>query len=151
MASIGMIGDTRLRQAFWDRVDPNPTDEGCWRWTGYINRDGYGWTSFASEETRSAYRLAYLKLIGPIPAGLVLDHLCRNRWCVNPSHLEPVTSGENSKRGMLRDVCLRGLHEMTPENSRPRNGGRNRICRLCNNKYHRERYRALSKQRKEVV
>lgn len=67
----------------------------CWQWTGYRDKDGYG--HFGSP-ARLAHRLVWEALVGPIPEGLHLDHLCRNTGCVNPDHLEPVTAAENNRR-----------------------------------------------------
>lgn len=81
---------------FWDKVEVgHPL--GCWEWTGAKVR-GYGrfWTR---ERQVMAHRHAYEELVGPIPEGLVLDHLCRNTGCVNPDHVEPVTHAENVRRG----------------------------------------------------
>lgn len=74
---------------------------GCWRWLGNISR-GYGRCKGDPEspqKTRLAHRVFYEHHVGPIPEGLELDHLCRNRWCVNPEHLEPVTRAVNVRRG----------------------------------------------------
>lgn len=76
------------------------TDTGCWEWQRSINRDGYGHI-FKEGRCRLAHRVFYEELIGPIPEDLTLDHLCRNRACVNPDHLEPVTQAENCQRGAL--------------------------------------------------
>jgi hypothetical protein len=73
---------------------------GCWRWIGAIQR-GYG-VVHGTHGTKYAHRLSYERFVGPIPIGMALDHLCENRWCVNPDHLEIVTSGENTTRGNLR-------------------------------------------------
>lgn len=71
---------------------------GCWEWTGSIS-GGYGrFRPGASRPTASAHRWAYEQFVGPVPAGLDLDHLCRNPRCVNPMHLEPVTRRENLRR-----------------------------------------------------
>jgi hypothetical protein len=73
---------------------------GCWNWTGNTNKvTGYGYVYVGPGKQGIAHRAAYRELVGPIPAGLVLDHLCRNKRCVNPKHLEPVTQGENVRRG----------------------------------------------------
>lgn len=74
---------------------------GCWLWTAAVDpTTGYGKFHIGPDQrTCGAHRFAYELLVGPIPDGLVLDHLCRVRHCVNPQHLEPVTVGENLRRG----------------------------------------------------
>ena len=90
-----------------------------------------------------AHRVVYEILVGPIPVGLELDHLCRNRACVNPDHLEPVTTRTNLLRGYSpwacrarQTHCKRG-HEFTPENTYGTGDGR-RYCRTCRRAHHRE-------------
>lgn len=75
-------------------------EDGCWLWTGCITKGGYG--SFRNEhgKTENSHKWAYKVFIGPVPEGLELDHLCRNRACVNPNHLEPVTRSQNTVRGL---------------------------------------------------
>lgn len=72
---------------------------GCWEWTGPRHPAGYGRLCVGWSRWEMAYRLAYEYFVGPIAAGMHVDHLCRNRLCVNPTHLEPVTQRENIRRG----------------------------------------------------
>ena len=83
---------------FWVKVSVGAHDE-CWPWHAVLDRDGYGKFYLAGSRTVLAHRVAYERLLGPIPEGLVIDHLCRNRRCQNPLHMEPVTMAENKRRG----------------------------------------------------
>lgn len=87
-------GDLEAR--LWSKVDKTGPG-GCWLWIGTINGAGYG-TFRLNGETIGAHRAVYEHVVGPIPAGLHIDHLCRVRNCVNPEHLEPVTPSENIRR-----------------------------------------------------
>ena len=87
------------QQRFWRRV--KETQNGCWQWQGYCLK-GHGRVRFRRiGDLFYAHRVAYEFMVGAIPEGLQLDHLCRNRACVRPSHLEPVTSRENTIRGII--------------------------------------------------
>jgi len=68
---------------------------------GYVSRYGYARFNIAPGQSVHAHRFAYEELVGPIPEGLDLDHLCRNKTCVNPAHLEPVTRAENVRRAHI--------------------------------------------------
>ena len=116
----------RLPGRFWDKVDIG-TITGCWEWTAAKNSNGYGCFGIDGR-SQLAHRLAYEAEVGPIPEGLTIDHLCRNRLCVNPSHLEPVTVAENNRRASrLITHCKRG-HELVSTPS-----GRQRRCPICEN------------------
>ena len=80
------------------QANPDQPNESCWFWIGYCDRPGYGQVRWHGHRT-SPHRVSYTQLIGLIPDGLELDHLCRVRNCVNPLHLEPVSHAENMRRG----------------------------------------------------
>lgn len=87
------------------RAEVTTDPAACWTWTGSLNGDGYGKLRVDGRMSL-AHRVAYETCVGPIEDGLVLDHLCNNRACVRPSHLEPVTQGENLARGRARRRAL---------------------------------------------
>lgn len=123
-----------LGERFWDRVDKTAAND-CWEWRGSINRGGYGLLS-VDNRTCQVHRVAYQMLVGSIPPGLDLDHLCRNRKCVNPAHLEPVTRRENVVRGVgptakkaAQVHCTHG-HPLSGNNVYINSRG-NRECRVC--------------------
>ncbi len=100
LAGAGRGNYTRHKQdvneRFWAKVQRRG-DQECWEWLSARHVRGYGLFQLDGTVVR-AHRVAYGLLVGPIPAGLVLDHLCRNPPCVNPAHLEPVSQGENLRR-----------------------------------------------------
>lgn len=102
-------------QSFFSKVDAVGI---CWEWTAALAK-GYGRFIAPDERRWLAHRWCWEYLVGPIPEGLVLDHLCENKRCVNPDHLEVVTQGENSRRGQLgRKKVRRGQPSATPEPGR---------------------------------
>jgi hypothetical protein len=105
--------------------------EQCWLYDGYINQDGYGamcTTRDGRNKQLLVHRVAYECLIGPIPEGLTIDHLCRVRHCYNPFHMEPVTNEENIARRPLKTHCPAG-HEYNEENARRYHSAWH--CRVC--------------------
>lgn len=124
-----------LPARFWDKVEPATDDPaGCWLWTAGLNTKGYG-TAHLLGKKYLAHRAAYTCLVGDIPPGLQIDHLCRVRNCVNPAHLEPVTNQVNADRGAraTQTHCRRG-HEMAGDNLRRYTnaaGWTSRFCVAC--------------------
>lgn len=103
----------------------------CLIWIGYKDRHGYGQITVRNEdESRLAHRWAYERWIGPIPDGLTIDHLCYNRNCVNPAHLEPVTHSENVRRATEKRTHCRYGHPYTEDNLYITPTGY-RQCRTC--------------------
>ena len=121
---------------FWAKVALTPS--GCAEWTGGTKgASGYG-VFWLDGRLHTAHRLAYTWATGDDPGELDLDHLCRNRRCVAPAHLEPVARRENLRRGegfiaqwIRDDACQRG-HDLTAPNA-IRTKGTARMCRLCDN------------------
>jgi len=116
----------------WEKVEKTST---CWLWTGSVNSSRYGTIRVDGKSWR-VHRYAWVLLRGPIPDGLVVDHLCRVRRCVNPEHMELVVGEVNVLRGIgitavngRKTHCKRG-HEFTTENTRIDRRG-HRVCRTC--------------------
>lgn len=124
-----------VEQRFWQGVRKS---DYCWEWSGARSSGGYGRVPSGGRDALYAHRFAYELLVGPIPEGLQIDHLCRNRACCNPIHLEPVTPAENVRRGAAGRLrvptthCPHG-HPMTESNVYlSKHGGyTSRICRVC--------------------
>jgi hypothetical protein len=135
--------DTRMRtksiphfteaqqEKFWAKVEVHQP-AACWEWTGRMGDQGYGIFGYR-ETVFNPHRVAYTLLIEPIPDGMVIDHLCRNRRCVNPDHLQVVSHEENTRRGFAPNhvvsrtgVCRRGHTDF-----RPRYDGDGFYCFSC--------------------
>lgn len=122
----------------WGKVDKSAGPTACWPWFGTINAQGYGVFSVgtASRGTKRqvrAHRAAWAAVHGDPPLDMVLDHLCRNRACCNPAHMELVAHGENVHRSVhqLKATCVNG-HPRDAENVILDKLGRRRGCRACN-------------------
>lgn len=129
------LSDDERREHFLSKITVR--GDGCWSRDGSHSR-GYA-IFWDGERSVTGIRYAYATFVGPIPEGLDVDHLCRNRWCCNPEHGEPVTRSENVLRGdgprlvrvraLAMTHCTQG-HELTPENTYPRPDGLRR-CLTC--------------------
>lgn len=149
--------DEATRERFWQKVDIGG-DGDCWMWQASL-RNGYGQFGVSKSHHVSAHRYAYEDLVGVIPSGMVVDHLCHtrdcrlgelcpHRRCCNPSHMEVVSRGENVLRGngdaAVRSRwthCIRG-HEFNEGNTYVDANGY-RHCRRCGADRAREKWRAL--------
>lgn len=123
-----------VEASFWSRVEKSAT---CWLWQGSVGSTGYG-----TFRALAAHRYAYEVTVGPIPAGLVLDHACKVPRCVRPDHLEPVTQSENLRRGVgfparqaSQTHCIHG-HAFDEANTYQWRG--HRLCKTCHNERRRK-------------
>jgi hypothetical protein len=137
---------------FWSKVTGDAFTS-CWTWTGAQNSNGYGNFTPASRVYVMAHRFAYEALITEIPSGLQIDHLCLNRLCVNPWHMEPVTPRvnvlrSNNRAGLnaRRTECINGHPFDAANTGHARRGGR--VCRACSREAQR---RYATKRRAEMA
>ena len=139
MSDVDYAEACRLRISRNCLVEDRGYTTPCWVWQRRVQHDGYSQTE-ARGKAISAHRLSYSVFVGPIPDGLVVDHLCRVLLCCNPDHLEAVTNQENQRRARSFEVvkaCIRG-HELTTRNiGREKDGGY--FCRDCRNERRRTR------------
>ena len=129
-------------ERFWEKVNKDGAN-GCWLWTADQSHHGYAYCSPYPGQSRYAHRVAYEMLVGRIPPGQELDHLCRVRHCINPAHLEAVSHAQNVQRGIgptlvraryARQTRCKHGHLFSPENTmlpQRRDGLRVRACRIC--------------------
>lgn len=138
--------------SFWARVRQGPTSD-CWPWVGTFNRSGYGRVHRWGRQEQT-HRVAYELAVGPIEPGMEIDHLCRNRACCNPAHMEVVTHRENTMRGQTivaaaaaRTHCPRG-HPYDEVNTyfHPSCG---RMCRTCQRE-HKRAYKRRKRLEREA-
>lgn len=153
---MGMRVGTQMRAPIERFIEKTRlVESGCIEWTGGLNGVGYGQfyigrTELGQTGKGYAHRWAYEQFVGPIPEGLHIDHLCRNRACVNPDHLEPVTIRENLLRGIGPSArhadkthCPAG-HAYAGDNLRIGPTGQ-RFCRECS-RVHAQQYRDKKKE-----
>jgi hypothetical protein len=152
---LALVTDSLGR--FWRKVDVPFTPGSCWTWTAGRNGDGYGTFQLTLAPHRyaavGAHRLAYMALVGPIPEGTEIDHLCRNRLCVRPDHLEAVPHRVNILRG--DGAAARAARRTHHKCGRPYEtlvepwGRLRRVCRPCANE--RERRHAETEHGKALA
>ena len=137
---------------WWSYVVPT---EGCWHWTGWSSRDGYGRFQVRTKGPM-AHRFGYEMLVGPIPEGLTLDHLCNNPGCVNPEHLVPATVVDNVMRG--NGACVRNSKRTHCPKGHPLSGDNlipsrlpSRGCLTCHREVCRQYMRRKRGAAKEAV
>jgi hypothetical protein len=151
----------REGERFWSKVQRGDADE-YWTWKTHLSRGGYGYFDIARPWRKAvpAHRIAYCLLVGEIPSGFHIDHLCRNTVCVNPSHLEAVPPGENTRRATAcassvnatKTHCAKG-HPYSDENTRIRSTkfGTARNCKTCERESGRKHSKALSEKRRAAI
>lgn len=136
-AKTGLMLAVAAETRFWQKVDRG--DE-CWLWRAALLPNGYGFFWVREGKQILAHRFAYELVIGTVSTGLTLDHLCRNRACVNPAHLEPVTNRENVLRGV--GITAENARKTTCPQGHPYDAvyGGSRACKTCARERAKRRY-----------
>jgi len=151
LAYLGLKSNKAAPVPLWEKISKYiPFSSGCWEWAGRRDRHGYGGLTI-DRRTKKAHRVVYEALVGSIPDGMVLDHLCRNPPCVNPQHLDVCTQAENVRRGAIpprQTHCKKG-HPLSGENLRVYRHQRN--CRKCQSAYDAARKIRLKAEKLEAV
>ena len=134
-----------VQERFEQKIKVDPIS-GCHVWTGYKDKKGYSFFRVSTSLTMRGHKFSFLQAKGEIPKGLEIDHLCRNRGCVNPDHLEAVTHRVNVERGFGVGVinaakmhCPIG-HELTGDKGKRR-------CKICTNEVARKNYHKRKKDK----
>lgn len=153
--TVWIILKSYRKDAVWEKINTFPIynflthvkvlHNGCWEWTGVLNHHGYGTLKVVGFSTRLSHRIMYDYFYDDLDPNLTIDHLCRNRACVNPIHLQQVTMQENQKRGLVNQYkyathCISG-HSFSGDNLTIQNTGQ-RMCKICHrisNKKYREK------------
>lgn len=121
---------------FVNKIDFPSNWTGCWKWNAFRNPAGYGMFKF-DNKAYLAHRFMYMAFVGELSGELVLDHVCRNVWCVNPMHMQEITGRENIRKSpdynLNKTKCWVG-HPYTEENTYRYPDGR-RECRKCSREY----------------
>lgn len=128
------MADNRIKRLPYNFHDKIIIDSDCWRWTAFKSYDGYGRASVNGKQG-NVHRFSYEVFKGEIPKDLEIDHLCKNRDCLNPDHLEAISHQENVKRGSIaqKTHCPKG-HPYSGDNliiENKKNGLKARRCRAC--------------------
>lgn len=150
------------KERFLEKIKKGVDESDCWIWTGNLS-NGYGqfrYGRLGNVTIIPAHRFSYETHVGPIPKGLVIDHLCRVTYCVNRAHLEPVTHAENIRRGVIsavmarraaeRTLCKSGRHEFVGDNIYITPSTGDRSCRACMREGNRRRERMRRDQYRAI-
>lgn len=139
----------QVLERIYEKIEPVP-ESGCWIWLGATKGEEEYGRIYIGKQRFTLHKLMYELLVGPVPDGLVLDHLCRVRCCINPYHLEPVTDAVNIYRGKAPGIirmgsahCVKG-HPWDGKNTRVH--GERRFCRSCERERSTRRRHAMDKR-----